>query len=127
MVIQLDHDEQSARIMPSGRSSMLADPAARLLALAEGLFRPADQLDNLVRRWVIPVQFEGTPSMPYKVASSQRSRLSSSTQIAIGHGLRAEYVLERSMPARLAGLLREFEQRSHGSEAFAKGSHGRGA
>jgi hypothetical protein len=45
--------------------------------------------------------------MPHKEASIRRSGLSSDIQAAIGQHLRAEYALERSMPAPLANLLRE--------------------
>ena len=56
--------------------------------------------------------------MPDKEASIRRSGLSD-IQDAIGQGLCEQYAPERSMPARLANLLREFEQRSNKPEAFA--------
>src|SRR5438128_8072780 len=41
--------------------------AASVLAVAERLLRPADQLDYVIRRWLIPVTFEeGIRSMPHK-------------------------------------------------------------
>ena len=43
----------------------------------------------------------------------------SDIQDAIGQCLCEQYAPERSMPARLANLLREFEQRSNKPEAFA--------
>ena len=52
--------------------------------------------------------------------SVRRAGLSSDIQDAIGQRLRAEYALERSMPARLANLLKEFEQRNDKAEAFAR-------
>jgi hypothetical protein len=59
--------------------------------------------------------------MPHKEASIRRSGLSSDIQDVIGQRrLRAEYALERSMPARLANLLREFEERSNKPEAFTR-------
>jgi hypothetical protein len=58
--------------------------------------------------------------MPHKEASILRRGLSSDIQAAIGQRLRAEYALERSMPARLANLLKEFEQRNNTPEAFAR-------
>jgi hypothetical protein len=94
---------------------------AGLLALAERWLRRADQLGYVVRRRLIPIPFEkATRSMPHKEASILRSGLSSDIQAAIGQRLRAEYALERSMPARLANLLKEFEQRNNTPEAFAR-------
>src|SRR2546430_16892379 len=74
---------------------------AGVLALAERWLRRADQLDYVVRRRLIP--------MPH----IRHSGLSSDIQHAIGQRLRAEYTIERSVPARLANLLREFEQRNN--------------
>ena len=94
---------------------------ACLLALAERWLRRADQLDYVVRRRLIPTPFEKeTRSMPHKEASIRRSGLSSDIQDAIGQRLRAEYALERSMPARFANLLKEFEQRNDKAKAFAR-------
>jgi hypothetical protein len=86
--------------------------------------RPADQLDYVVRRWLIPIPFgEGIRSMPHKETSIRRSGLSSDIQQVIGQRLRAQYAIERSMPARLANLLREFEQRNNDSEVFARAGY----
>ena len=94
---------------------------ARVLTLAERWLRPIDQLDYVIRRWLIPVPSEeGTRSMPHKEAWVARSGLS--TDI-IGRRLRAEYALERSLPVRLATLLREFEQRNNEAEAIAQGGY----
>ena len=94
---------------------------ARVLAVAERWLRPADQLDYAIRRWLIPIPFEdGTRSMPHKEASMRSNGSLSEVQAAIGQRLRAQYALERSMPARLANLLREFEQRNNKPEAFAR-------
>ncbi len=94
---------------------------AGVLALAERWLRRADQLDYVVRRRLIPIPFEeGTRSMPHKEASIRRSGLSSDIQDAIGQRLRAQYALERSMPGRLASLLREFERRDNKPEAIAR-------
>ena len=101
------------------RPSMRVDKAY-LLALAERWLRRADQLDYVVRRRLMPVPFEkATRSMPLKEAPIRRSGLSSDIQDAIGQRLRAQYALERSMPARLANLLREFEQRNNTPETSA--------
>ena len=90
---------------------------AGLLGLAERWLRRANQLDYVVRRRLIPVPFEkATRSMPQKEAPIRRSGLSSDIQDAIGQRLRAQYALERSMPARLANLLREFEQQDNTPE-----------
>ena len=79
----------------------------------------ADQLDHVIRRRLFPIPFgEGIRSMPHKEASIRRSGLSD-IQDAIGQCLCEQYAPERSMPARLANLLREFEQRSNKPEAFA--------
>ena len=43
----------------------------------------------------------------------------SDIQDTIGQRLRERYAPERSTPTRLANLLREFEQRSNKSKAFA--------
>jgi hypothetical protein len=94
---------------------------AGVLALAERWLRRANQLDYVVRRRLIPIPFgEGTRSMPHKEASIRRSGLPSDVQAAIGQRLRAEYAIERSVPGRLANLLREFEQRDNKAEAFAR-------
>jgi hypothetical protein len=44
------------------------DHTARVLAVAERRLRRADQLDYVVRRWLIPIPFEeGTRSMPKRL------------------------------------------------------------
>ena len=104
----------------SSRRADLLDLVARALAMAERRFRRADQLDYVIRRRLFPIPFaEGTRSSPHKEASIRRSGLSD-IQDAIGQCLCEQYAPERSMPARLANLLREFEQRSNKPEAFAR-------
>ena len=49
--------EQHAGVMLPRRLSMRSEKAY-LLALAERWLRPADQLDDLIRRWVIRVPLE---------------------------------------------------------------------
>jgi hypothetical protein len=103
----------------SSRRAGLLDYVARALAMAERRFRRADQLDYVIRRRLFPIPFaEGIRSIPHKEASIRRSGLSD-IQDAIGQCLCEQYAPERSMPARLANLLREFEQRSKKPEAFA--------
>jgi hypothetical protein len=104
----------------------IARVTARVLAAAERWLRAADQFEYVVRRWLIPIPFgQGVRSMAHKESSIQRSGLSSDIQDAIGQRLRAEYAIERSMPARLANLLREFEQRDNKAEAFARDGYAR--
>jgi hypothetical protein len=103
----------------SSRRADWLDLVARALAMVERRFRGVDQLDYVIRRRLFPIPFrEGTRSKPHKEASIRRSGLSD-IQDAIGQCLCEQYAPERSMPARLANLLREFEQRSNKPEAFA--------
>ena len=103
----------------SSRKAGLLDHVTRALAMAERRFRRADQLDYVIRRRLFPIPFaEGTKSIPHKEASIRRSG-QSDIQDAIGQCLCEHYAPERPMPARLANLLREFEQRSNKPEAFA--------
>jgi hypothetical protein len=99
----------------SSRRAGLLDHVARALAMAERRFRPADQLDYVIRRRLFPIPLA---EASHKEASTRRSGLSD-IQDAIGRCLCEQYAPERSMPARLANLLREFEQRSNKSEALA--------
>jgi len=92
-----------------------------VLAVAQRWLRPADQLDYVVRRWLIPVAFdEGIRPMRHKEASIRRSGLSSDIQQAIGQRLRAQYAVERSIPPQLANLLKELERRSKEPKATAR-------
>jgi hypothetical protein len=50
----------------------------------------------------------------------RRSGLSIDIQRAIGQRPRQHYAIERSLPARLADLLMEFEQRSKEPETIAR-------
>ena len=94
----------------------------RVLAKAERWLRPADRLDYAIRRWLIPITLDDrVRPLRHEAASIGRSGLSSDIQGAIGQQLRTQYALERSVPARLANLLREFEQRSNESEAIGIG------
>jgi hypothetical protein len=55
--------------------------------------------------------------------SIRRSGLSIDTQRAIGQRLRQHYAIEQSLPARLADLLKEFEQRNNEPETVARGRY----
>jgi hypothetical protein len=61
--------------------------------------------------------------MRHKKTSTGRSGLSGDIQQAIAHRLREQFAVERSLPARLANLLKEFEQRSNEREAIARGRY----
>jgi hypothetical protein len=87
-------------------------------------FRPADQLDYRIRRWVIPPSLQADPSVecrpsvgvrraaPRSAASIQSSGLLREVQSAIGRHLCAEYDVTQPIPARLSALLRQLEQRN---------------
>ena len=92
----------------------------RLLALAERALRPVDRLEYAIRRYVIPVSFKKAPSIRLREGPLGRQ---GSIPYAIGQYLRAQYAIERSLPCRLANLLREFEQQNNHSDAFAKGGY----
>jgi len=55
--------------------------------------------------------------------SIRRPGLSSDTQRVIGQRLRQHYAIEPSLPARLADLLKEFEQRNNEPETVARGRY----
>jgi hypothetical protein len=80
---------------------------AHVEGVAERLLRPFDELDYRVRQWLSPMSW----GSPLRKQVSIRNLLSH-VQDAIGRSLREEYVLEQSMPDRLASLLREFEQQT---------------
>ena len=52
-----DHRENNAAAKRVPRGAMAADKG-QFFALAERWLRPADQLDYMIRRWLIPVSFE---------------------------------------------------------------------
>ena len=104
-----DHKEESCP--PHRTASVLAHAEG----IAERLFRPADELDYRVRRWLRPVIWGN----PLRKQASIRDLLGH-VQDAIGRSLREEYVLEPTMPDRLANLLREFEQQSSGQLAVPR-------
>ena len=90
----------------------------RALALAEQALRPVDRLDYAIRGCVIPVPFKKTPSIRFREVPLC---MPCSIPYAIGQYLQTQYAIERSLPSRLANLLREFEQRNNQGGAFAKG------
>jgi hypothetical protein len=95
-------------------------------ALAERWLRPADQLDRMIRRWVIPVGEDSIGviaptssqlSRP-RTASTQITAALNEIQLAIGRGLRAEYDLAQPIPARVLDLLTQLEHRVVTPEGF---------
>ena len=52
-----DHRGNNAAAKRVSRGAMVADKG-RFFASAERWLRPADQLDYMIRRWLIPVSFE---------------------------------------------------------------------
>jgi hypothetical protein len=75
--------------------------------LTEQWLRPADQLDYLIRRLVIPVRME-----VYRSASRRPSSDGSLSVIpsAIGQYLRAEYDLAQPIPSRLVDLVSQLDE-----------------
>ena len=95
--------------------------AAGVRTLPKRLLRAVDQFDYLIRHWLIPISFEnGVRSLPPREAWIRASGLPNAVQAVIGHRLRAEYGVDRSMPARLAALLNEFERRTNEAEAIGR-------
>jgi len=77
--------------------------------LAERGFRYADELDYLVRGWVIPDHPSQASRSPGNV-SKRSDGLLSELQLAIGRCLQADYDLAQPIPDRLAALVRNFER-----------------
>jgi hypothetical protein len=110
-----------------------------LLAAAERGLTFADELDYLIRRWIVPIRHgdnrsvAATPpfrrslprrhvwavsqSMTHGRASIRSNGLLSEVQAAIGRCLSSEYDLAQPMPKRLVDLLRQLEQRN-GQSAY---------
>jgi hypothetical protein len=110
-----DDYRKNAVLEPARRANTPAD-AAKLLARAERWFRPADQLDYVIRRWVIPVPYEVSRSTLHR-ASMRNNRQLSQIPAAIGRYLRAEYDLAQPIPARLVDLVRQFDEQQNGQAA----------
>ena len=122
------------RASTSADKAHLLAAAERLLAAAERWLHFADQLDYLIRRWVIPVPYGDSRSVaptplfrwslprkhsravsrstPHRKASMRSNGLLSEVQAAIGRCLSAEYDLAQPIPNRLVDLLRQLEQRN---------------
>jgi hypothetical protein len=138
---KLDDYGENAAVKLVRRASTCAYEA-RLLAAAERGLHFADQLDYLIRRWVVPVPHgdsrsvagarlfrwslprkhsrQASRSMPPTKASMRSNGLLSEVQAAIGQCLSAEYDLAQPIPNRLVDLLRQLEQRN-GEERVQKG------
>ncbi len=135
-MFQQDDYGKNAPVKPvklACRASMSADKA-HLLAAAERWLHFADQLDYLIRRWVIPVPYGDSRSVaptplfrwslprkhswavsrstPHRKALMRSNGLLSEVQAAIGRCLSAEYDLAQPIPNRLVDLLRQLEQRN---------------
>jgi|SRR5713101_8277400 len=135
-MFQQDDYGKNAPVKPvklACRASMSADKA-HLLAAAERWLHFADQLDYLIRRWVIPVRYgvtrsaAATPfvrlslprkhsrgvsrSTPHRKALMRGNGLLSEVQAAIGRCLSAEYDLTQPIPDRLVDHFRQLEQRN---------------
>src|SRR5262245_32672361 len=91
-------------------ASRLRADLASWLDRGEDWLRPADQVDYLVRRLVIPIRLEA--SRPDRTPSPQGSGMLAEIQAEIGRRLRAEYDLAQPVPPRLMHLLREVERRA---------------
>jgi Anti-sigma factor NepR len=120
-------DNRKSVGLEANRAKMFAVEAP-LLDWAERWIRPADHLDYMIRRLVIPVpSFPGTPSRgaigpaPHSEASVRSNSRLSEFQVAIGQYLRAQYDdLAQPIPARLVELLGQLAQRHSGSEGAAR-------
>jgi hypothetical protein len=112
------HDYRKIAAVKLARRANTPADKAHLLTLAERLLRPADQLDRIVRRLVIPVPEDFTRaiaptssrSSPPSTASMRITAALNDVQLAIGRGLRAEYDLAQPIPARIVDLLGRLEQ-----------------
>jgi hypothetical protein len=128
----LDIVLRKSNLMPNGddyRKGAGAKPAHRIsvssskshsFALGELLLRPADKLDRMVRRWVIPHDpLAGGSVIRASVATRPVARRTSTSVakkfmpgegvMVIGRYLRAEYDLQQPIPARLVELLSQLE------------------
>ena len=84
-------------------------PQAHWPTLAERGFRYADELDYVVRRWVIPDHPSQASRSP-ATYPMQGNGLLNELQLAIGRCLQAEYNLPQTIPDRLAALVRDIDR-----------------
>jgi hypothetical protein len=105
--------DNSTSVAKAGRQPNVPSAGARLLALAERWLRPADQLDYLIRRLVVPVRMEVGRSASRR-PSSHSDGLLSAIPAAIGHYLREEYDLAQPIPSRIVDLVRQLDEQQSG-------------
>jgi hypothetical protein len=107
----------------------MSENEAHLLAPAERWLRPADQLDYMIRRTVIPVRSLASAREPSRGVSRSTPRGMASmwnaerlleVQEAIGQCLRAQYDLAQPIPARLGELLRQLDNETASPEGIAR-------
>jgi hypothetical protein len=128
-----DDHRKNAEVKMVPRGAIAAD-RSHLFALAEHRLRPADQLDYMIRRWMIRVPFEAnrliatdpffrwsykhsrgvSRSTPHAALSRRGNGLLSEVRAAIGQYLRAKWEITQPIPARR--VVRQFERRNGDSE-----------
>lgn len=116
-----NHEQDDHRKNPEVKMVPRANKG-RLLALAERWLRPADQLDYIIRQWMIPVPFEANPvfgrshkhsrgasrSALHAAFSRAGNGLLSEVRAVIGQSLRARCMITQPIPARR--VVRQFER-----------------
>jgi hypothetical protein len=132
MSAQDDHKTNGAVKMVS-RGAVATDKG-RSFGRAERWLHPADQLDYMIRRWMIPVPFEANRLIatgPFFRWSHEHSReasrstrhaapsrrgngLLSQFRAVVGQFLRAKWEITQPIPARR--VVRQFERRDGDSE-----------
>jgi hypothetical protein len=93
-------------------ASRVSTEVGSWLERGEHWLRPADQLDCLVRRRLIPIRFDAPA--PRGTESPRNSGILTLIQIVIGENLRAMYDVAQPIPPQLGHLLQEFERASPG-------------
>jgi Anti-sigma factor NepR len=107
-------DDREGAVVEAAQGAIMSENQAHLLAsAAERWLRPANQLDYMIRRTVIPSAREPlrgvSRSTPRGKASLWNSERLLEVQEAIGRCLRAQYDLAQPIPARLVELLRQLD------------------